>query len=192
MNIFIILLILVVSVALVYIYTTNSKICIKSMNDNNRYCVLQDTKENMSENVELLAKVHSDILMLIIQLEASNHQDLANKLRAKYSHNTISEAMVQNGYTSYTINKHKIHVCIRSRDKEAQVYDSNTLMYVILHELSHLISTTTGHNDEFKDIFKILVKNAIKARVYKYVDYSENNINYCGLVLTTNIVSDDY
>ena len=85
------------------------------------------------------------------------------------------------------VDKKNIHLCLRSRDEKREIYDINTLMYVVLHELAHVISTEIGHGEEFKRIFKTLVQDAISIEIYKYVDYSKNNVDYCGMILKTNI-----
>ena len=38
----------------------------------------------------------------------------------------------------------------------------NTLVFVGIHELSHIASVTKGHGDEFWDNFKFLLENAVK------------------------------
>ena len=59
-------------------------------------------------------------------------------------------------------------------------------MFVAIHELSHVASESIGHNKEFWDNFKFLLKEATDAGVYKMVDYSSNNTEYCGMTITDN------
>lgn len=148
--------------------------------------VLDDTEENMAETSRTIAEIHTRITALIEFMGPSDK--IANALRQKYAFNTISEAVIQAGYSSYTVDKSRIHLCMRTRDTERKIYDVNTLMYVVLHELAHLVSVSVGHTDEFKDIFRHLVVKAIDAGLYTRVDYSVKNIDYCGLTLKTSIV----
>lgn len=165
----------------------------RSTIDNTEYNVVYDTENMMKETSNALSIIHNRVTTLINYLLLNNTSDISKKtldtLQTKYARGIISEAVIESGSTSYTIDKANIHVCLRSRDSEKQIYDINTLMYVVLHELSHLVSPSIGHNQEFKTIFKFLASTAIKAGVYVYVDYSKTNINYCGLLLTTNILN---
>ena len=182
-------ILIVAVIVLVLAYTLlGQKTRVKSSVDGKHYKVLQDTEEMMLETSNALAEIHNRVTKLVTYMQSHGaSKRLADLLESKYSDDVISEAVVQSGYTSYTVNKKNIHVCIRSRDEHQKVYDINTLMYVVLHELSHLIAEQTGHTDEFRLIFKHLVDRAMESGVYEYVDYSKNNLHYCGMVLTTNI-----
>jgi predicted metal-dependent hydrolase len=59
-------------------------------------------------------------------------------------------------------------------------------MYVALHELSHVMSVSIGHNDEFWTNFKFLIIEAEKINIYKPVDYKKNNERFCGTNITDN------
>lgn len=88
------------------------------------------------------------------------------------------EIPLYEGNSSYTENKSSITLCLRDQ-KTASPYDSNTLMYVALHELAHVISKTYGHGDEFKKNFAALLDRAEKLGFY------DSKIplpsNYCGV-----------
>ena len=60
----------------------------------------------------------------------------------------------------------------------------NTLVFVGIHELSHIASVTKGHGDEFWDNFKFLLENAVKAKIYTPEDYSKESVDYCGMKIT--------
>jgi hypothetical protein len=116
------------------------------------------------------------------------------KLQSGYNSNILSEAAIDSRYTTYTIDKHDVHVCLRTRDKDEKLYDINLLMYVILHELAHLCNydeagnPIEGHGKEFKDIFYLLVVEAIKLDVYTYIDYTEQPQEYCGIIVSSTIL----
>ena len=67
-------------------------------------------------------------------------------------------------------------------------------MYVILHELAHLCNYDNmqnpihGHGLEFKNIFKLLVIEAIRLNLYEYIDYSDTPHEYCGIMISTTIL----
>ena len=150
----------------------------------------------LSESANMLAKINENILILIGYLrknEPSNKVTIF--LHNHYSPNLLYETIPETQYTSYTEDKRKIHLCLRTRDENKKIYNINLLMYVMLHELAHFSNFNDyglpiiGHGKEFKEKFYFLVDNAIKAKVYVFDDYSENNQNYCGLNLKTNIYS---
>lgn len=65
---------------------------------------------------------------------------------------------------STTINKNKIYLCIKNKNNE--YYTDNILIYVLLHELSHSISSDVGHTKQFQDIFSQLLQKAEKHKLY--------------------------
>ena len=79
---------------------------------------------------------------------------------------------------SYTINKRVIHLCTKS-PRNGEYYDKNTLMFVVLHELSHVICDDIGHTDKFLQINRAILNFAIKNGYY---DPSKPFVeNYCSL-----------
>lgn len=86
-------------------------------------------------------------------------------------------------YTSYTINKgEKIVFCLRSKLLD-NIHDTNTLMYVVIHEMAHVGCPEYGHTPLFKKIFKFLLQQSIVIGIYKPVDYRINPQNYCGMTI---------
>lgn len=80
------------------------------------------------------------------------------------------------GDKSYTINKHKIYLCLK--DEYDQYYDFNMLVYVAIHELAHVKCPEIGHTELFYQIFDKLLKQAAHMGIY---DPNKPIIkNYCG------------
>jgi len=94
--------------------------------------------------------------------------------------------------TSFTIDKgQRMELCIDTREPinlEPEIHDLNTLLYVLAHEISHCASITYNHTPEFKRNFQYILKKAIEIGIYKYIDYSKNPINYCGMKIEHNIL----
>ena len=89
--------------------------------------------------------------------------------------------------TSYTINKGELMaICLRHKKEEHHFHDYNTLLFVIIHELSHIASITEGHNAEFIANFKWLLQEAKKMGYYEPVDYRTSPMTYCGVKVTNN------
>jgi hypothetical protein len=79
---------------------------------------------------------------------------------------------------SYTINKKIIHLCTKE-PRSGKYYDKNTLMFVVLHELAHVICDDIGHTENFLIINNALLNHAINHGFY---DSSKPFIeNYCTL-----------
>lgn len=72
---------------------------------------------------------------------------------------------LQVGDSAYTENKEVITLCLTNPDT-GKYYDLNTLMYVLLHEIAHVVSKGQGHGDEFKQNFAKLLREAAAKGVY--------------------------
>jgi hypothetical protein len=72
---------------------------------------------------------------------------------------------IQEGDSAYTENKQVITLCLKDPDN-GRYYDMNTIMYVALHELSHVICQSHGHGDEFKQKFDEILKKAASLGIY--------------------------
>jgi predicted metal-dependent hydrolase len=104
--------------------------------------------------------------------------------RLKIDH--LMENDIASQYTSYSENKgERIVLCLR--DKTAEPYpliDINTIMFVTLHEMAHLMTVSSGHTQEFWTNFRRLLQDAMKAGVYTQVNYSRSPVEYCGMMIT--------
>lgn len=76
----------------------------------------------------------------------------------------LNEISFYKGNKSYTINKEKVFLCLKK--KNGEYYDMNILVFVTLHELSHVLSTTIGHDKNFNNIFDALLKKAAELGIY--------------------------
>ncbi|MDB4769524.1 hypothetical protein OAG24_01025 [bacterium] len=84
---------------------------------------------------------------------------------------------LKEGTSAYTENKAAIFLCLKDPNNQ-QYYDFNTIMYVALHELAHIVSKTQGHNDEFKENFSNILKKGSQIGIY---DPSKTiSSTYCG------------
>lgn len=110
-------------------------------------------------------------------------QDI-KRLIKNYNPNVLSENTPDSKFTSYSENKgKKIVFCMREKSNNKLV-DLNTMMFVGLHELSHLMTKSVGHHEEFWENFKILLRIAIRLGVYKCQDFEKESKAYCGTRIT--------
>ena len=62
------------------------------------------------------------------------------------------------------------------------------MMYVALHEISHIACPEIGHTPLFKNIFAFFTNKANDLNLYQIVDYAEQPVEYCGMILSSSIV----
>jgi hypothetical protein len=76
----------------------------------------------------------------------------------------LKETELYVGNKSYSINKKKIYMCLK--DEKGQYYDNNSLVFVLLHEMSHCLNNEIGHGDKFQKIFDELLALATEKGIY--------------------------
>ena len=157
--------------------------------ESNKYYLVKDTK-NKYNKVELIDKLFNSLNVLLEELKNSNYdfKDIdIEEIQEKIKNSEILENITDSD-TSYTVNKgEKIILCLADREND-NLYSYNLLMYVLIHELAHILNTTYGHDDNFKKTFRFILEKAIELNLYTYEDYKNNPVNYCGLILNTNIM----
>lgn len=95
------------------------------------------------------------------------------KIILKDVHPIIQTIPIYKSKKSYTLNKKKIYLCIT--DSNGEYYSLNMIVYVLLHEVAHILCISHGHTDEFYTIFNELIKKAEELGVYnKNVKYIDN------------------
>ena len=95
----------------------------------------------------------------------------------------ICETLPTSKYTAYSENKgEKIALCLdKEENGNGGLIDDNTLIFVAIHEVSHIATKSVGHNDEFWSNFKFLLGEASKIGIYKPIDYKKSPKRYCGI-----------
>lgn len=151
--------------------------------DNQQYLVRN--REDKEEAANMLSKIKSNLKKIVNYLVKNNGTDpKVRRLVRNYNPNKISESLPNTNYTSYSVNKgEKIVFCIRSK-KTHKLIDINTMMFVAIHELAHVMTKSIGHTEEFWDNMKYLLKKGIKLGIYKQIDYKKSPVPYCGTEIT--------
>jgi len=103
------------------------------------------------------------------------------RLSTRWNRIRLRETNPDESHIAYVINKDvELRVCLKDpATKEAE--SLNTAMFVVIHELAHLMSVSYGHNAEFWNNFKILLARAISLDIYQFKDYGNSTETYCGL-----------
>ena len=192
-NQFVIVYIIAILLLISYIYYENQNnevTYVESSVDGKKYLVrnLLDKQEA----ADLLSKIKTRLVKLVDYLEKDYPSDKpVKRLVSKYRPDSISESSPDSKYTSYSVNKgEKIVFCIRSRNSEQKLVDENTMMFVALHELAHVMTVSIGHTEEFWDNFRFLLKNALKRKLYKKQDFKNKPQEYCGTQITDSPLKD--
>lgn len=129
-------------------------------------------------------------------MEGEYIQERVDQLINHYNPKQIYEIspLNQSGVTSYTQDKQTLILCLRKKEKNAQgeneLHDINTIMFVVIHELAHMMNNLWGHKMDFWILFKFMLMNSVECGIYQPVDYHKKPINYCGLVLSYNPLFD--
>jgi hypothetical protein len=172
---------------LVIYYQTNSSLkCIIASKDGNRYCVREREKLELAAN--LLAEVTQKMKDMVAYMKEKHPDDpRVKRLVAGFNPKKISETLPTSELTAYSENKgEKLAFCLNTTKDGNKLIDINTLTFVSLHELSHIMTESVGHKQEFWQNFKFLLENAKDAGIYYPVDYKKDPKEYCGMTINDN------
>jgi hypothetical protein len=186
---FTIIIVLLIIILSIKIYSDSDYVnlkCIISNLDGNTYCVRERNKLELA--ADKLAKVSINLKKLIdyckIQFPEKENVKL---LIENFNPKKIVETLPTSKYTAYSENKgEKLAFCLNNSKNGNKLIDSNTLMYVALHEISHIASKSVGHTDEFWQNFKFFIEQAEILNIYKPIDYKKTPARYCGMDITDN------
>jgi hypothetical protein len=160
--------------------------CIISNVDGNQYCVRERAKLQLA--ADLLAKTTQKLKKLVKHMaEKFPDRDNVKRLAKNFNPKRISETLPTSSYTAYSENKgEKLAFCTTTTKKGDNLIDENTLTFVGIHEISHIMTKSVGHTSEFWQNFKFLLKNAISIQIYEPIDYKKNPVDYCGMEIHDN------
>lgn len=161
--------------------------CIISSRDGNKYCVRE--REKKEQAADLLATVTEKCKKMVEYMQKNHPNDPRTERLVKgFNPKRIVETLPTSELTAYSENKgEKIAFCLnKNKEDDTQLIDLNTLTFVSLHELTHIMTKSIGHKQDFWNNFKFLLENAKTARIYDPVDYKKNPESYCGMTITDN------
>jgi hypothetical protein len=160
---------------------------VKSRTDGNVYKVqnLPDKQDACDRLSEVRQKL--DKLMQKYRDDPATAADPRVKvLLDRYNPDSLCENDIKADSTSYSENKgDKIVVCLRDKAPPYNLVDTNTVMFVVLHEMAHLMTTTIGHTPEFWTNFKRILHDAVGVGVYQEVNYDRSPVQYCGMTISS-------
>ena len=152
--------------------------------------------EHSEDSILILSDIKDKIKKLIIYCKYNeNNKEYLNYIKRiddKIDKMNLYENIdYKSDTTSYTINKgQEMAVCLRSKN-DKKIHDINEIMYVIIHEISHIACPELGHTKLFLKINKYFLQKSIEAQIYIYDDYAKNPIEYCGIEIDNNLIDNN-
>jgi len=162
---------------------------VKSNIDNETYTVRNLTDKQQAANMLATLRRNMKNLVDYVQNQKQGEDKYCRGaitvLKDRFRPNKMSESPSNAKFTSYSVNKgEKIFFCLRLKDETNQLIDENTLTFVAIHELAHVMTKSIGHTPEFWNNFRFLLRHAVRAKIYRYQKFSENPEKYCGMSIT--------
>lgn len=178
------LLIIIVLIVFYFMIYDNETVSIQSTIDHEYYQVLPKKDNQVAANQ--LALLRNKLTTFVINLAQKYPTDKrVQRLKSKFNPKNLSEGNNNGKYTSYSINKgEKIVFCLRQKTDNHEIIDLNTITFVALHELSHVMSVSIGHKKEFWKNFKFLLNEAVMSGIYQYQAFHLKPQPYCGIKIT--------
>lgn len=156
--------------------------------DGNSYD-MQDLPQK-EEAVKLMSKIRKNLVMIHTHYSsepAFSSDPPISRFLARFNPDVFIENDMASKDTSYSENKgQKIVICLRDKTKSPSfpIIQENTVMFVMLHEMAHLMTETIGHTQEFWTNFKRLLHDAVQIGIYQPVNYAHQPTPYCGMTIT--------
>lgn len=160
--------------------------CIVSTVDGEKYCVRES--KDIEKSVDLLANVAGKCKQLVAHMKSKypDREDV-NRLHVGFSETKITEILPTSTLTAYSENKgQKIAFCLNKKKGGTELIDMNTLMFVAIHELAHIMTLSIGHKQEFWENFKFLLQGATEIKIYVPEDYKVKPKEYCSMMIKDN------
>lgn len=92
--------------------------------------------------------------------------------------------------TSYILDKTVFAMCLRD-EEHGFTDDYNDILFVWIHEMSHLFTKAYGHDREFWNNFRFILNEAVLLDLYKPVDYKKSKVPYCGIKISYSPLYDN-
>jgi len=166
-----------------YMNFVRQKLYLEKIRANNGTEYLVRNLPDKLEAANKLGKISDSLKNLVNSLGDSSSEKSASikQLTDKFNPKQITENIPGSMYVAYSVNKgEELSLCIREKDTEKFI-DDNTIIFVAIHELSHIMTHETGHTPLFWDNMKYLLEKASSQGIYMPIDYKQNPVTYCGM-----------
>ena len=172
-----------------YALTQGPRNTIRLKGPDGQHYEMQDLP-NKEAAVKLMAEIRGALVKLYEHYKETpglSQDPPVGRFIARFTPDVFVENDMDSKDTSYSENKgQKIVVCLRDKNKPPTypLIDKNTVMFVMLHEMSHLMTETIGHTQEFWTNFKRILEDAVKLGLYHPVNYAHQPTPYCGMLIS--------
>lgn len=152
------------------------------------YNLRNDDEEEIKSKQEIIDLLNKKTSKLIESLRKSPYKSQENvkKLLTNWTGNIEElEPHLKKGILAYNVNKgERINICLTDPITEKVIKEKiNTMFFIILHELAHVMTRDYAHNKKFWDNYRFLIKYAEKEGLYEYVNYKKEPDYICGTVI---------
>jgi hypothetical protein len=159
----------------------SGKIDVISSVNNKKYSVIKTG--DYAAAADMLASLEDKARAFIAAASAKYPNDTTIKRIQKYWTGSLTE-IPQSDTIAYALDKKEIFMCVRDEAGEVQKLDD--LLFVLLHELSHVMNSSYGHDAPFWKQFKRTLEMANKLGYLPYKNYDEYSVTVCGKTITSN------
>ena len=158
-----------------------------SVNTNGKTFMVQNLPDK-EEASSRMASIQGKLQKLITRYRddpATAVEPRVKTLIERFKPENICESNMDDSTTSYSENKgNRIVICLRQKTSGYPFVEENTVMFVVLHEMAHLMTYSTGHTPEFWANFRRMLQDAIAVGIYENVNYARTPTPYCGIEIT--------
>lgn len=189
----------VIVILLTFWYNRRCVDLVTATADGQQYAVVT-SYANSAEASNILAKANANVIIFLAFLKKKysggrgERSRVVDAILQNYNYEAIEEndPKYSGSETSFTINKgEKMVLCLREKKAPYKFCDGQTLLFCILHELSHIGNVDEwGHERKFWIIFKFILSEASTYGIYSPVDYERHPKVYCGLKIDYNPLFD--
>ena len=193
MNIYILIILFLIIWYIKLEYDAGPNMTLKSTIDNKYYIIKKNHKDtqlavNIISQLNIINKKIIEYLKQNIKSESyisktENIKSLIDNYRGDVlsEHNPLTTKN-----TSYVLNKGDlIKMCIRDK-RTGNIHNFNDIVFVNLHELTHIFDLGYGHTNNYWKCFKFILQVAVKMGLYTPINYRLYPIEYCGLQIRNN------
>lgn len=151
----------------------------------------KDKSNLLASIVKNMCSLKNHLVKNIDSDDLKEYSSYIKQLDKNFNENrtSIYETDPNSDLTSYSVNKgEELSICLKSKTSN-KLHDINLLMYVIIHEMAHFACPEIGHGELFQKIFKKFLEVAVELKIYHYEDYSTKPVEYCGMILSSNVIN---
>jgi len=131
------------------------------------------------EAADKLADLSNCLTDLVNRVKDTDKEGVI-QLSKNFKTDIITENIPGSRYVAYSVNKgDELSICIREKDTEKFI-DTNTVNFVAIHEMAHIMTSETGHTPLFWDNMKYLLEQGKEIGIYEPRDYKKNPVVFCG------------